>query len=213
MKLFLKKNSHKTALLNGGLSIIEIVIVMGILGGIIGLVGTFQAGVFSMNRLFGSSMSVSFEGNRAMKDITKTVRPLSQSAQGAFPVELAATSTFTFFSDVDSDGVIERVRYFLSSTTLMKGITKPTGNPIGYLPANESSIELAHFVRNPATTSIFTYYDRNYAGTTTPLTQPVSVGQVRHVRVYLMLDEDVNRQPEPFVVQTSVTFRNLKDNQ
>ncbi len=198
--------------LNRGITLVELIIVIGILGGVVGLVASFQSGVFKMNRLFGNGIDVSFEGNRVVKDLAQTIRPLTQSARGAFPVEIAATSTFAFFSDVDRDGVAERVRYYLASTTLKKGVTEPTGNPAVYNPVNEVSIELAHYVRNSATTSIFSYYDRNYMGTTTPLTYPITMSAVRHVRVLLILDKD-NDSPPPFTVTTGVTFRNLKDNQ
>lgn len=195
-----------------GISLVEIIIVIGIIGGIVGLVGSFQAGVFKMNRMFGNGIDVSFEGNRLVKDLIQTVRPLNQSAQGAFPIEIAATSTFAFFSDIDRDGVAERVRYHLASTTLKKGVIEPAGNPPTYSLANEVSIDLAHYVRNSTTTPIFTYYDRNYAGTTTPLSFPVTLSLIRHVRVEVTLDKD-NDSPPPFTITTGVTFRNLKDNQ
>lgn len=210
--MFHKSKKQQRAILNQGITLVELIIVIGILGGVVGLVASFQSGVFKMNRLFGNGIDVSFEGNRAVKDLTQTIRPLTQSVQGAFPVEIAATSTFAFFSDVDRDGVAERVRYYLASTTLKKGITEPTGNPATYNPANEISIDLVHYVRNPATTSIFSFYDRNYMGTTTALTFPVNLSSVRHVRVLLILDRD-NDSPPPFTVTTGITFRNLKDNQ
>lgn len=208
-KIFLK---HKTFYRSRGVTLVELIIVIGILAGVVGLVSSFQAGVFKMNRLFGEGIDVSFEGNRVVKDLIQTVRPLSPSVQGAYPIETAATSTFTFFSDVDRDGVAERVRYYLASTTLKKGVTEPSGVPASYNPANETSIEIAHYVRNSATTSIFLYYDRNYMGTTTPLTYPINLSQVRHVRIYLILDKN-DESPPPFIVTTGATFRNLKDNQ
>jgi type II secretory pathway pseudopilin PulG len=196
-----------------GFTIVEIIIVLGILTGIVALVGSFQSGVFSMNRMFGSAINISFESNKTLKDITNTVRPITQSAQGAFPIATAGTSTFTFFSDTDADGITEQIRYYLASTTLMKGVTKATGNPLTYNPGTETKIELLHFIRNPATSSLFSYYDRNYAGTSTPLSQPVQTASVRHIRITLTVDEDINRPPFPITVTSAITLRNLKDNQ
>lgn len=207
------KKEKKDIVLAAGFSLVELIIVMGILGGVVAVVTAFQAEVFKLNRIFGGGIDASFEANRLVKDFTRTVRPLTRSEQGAFPVEIAATSSFAFFSDIDSDGVVERVRYYLSSTTLMKGIVEPTGVPLSYVLANEISTSLIKGVRNAATSSIFYYYDRNYAGTSSPMTFPVTVSGVRHVRMTLIIDADPWNPPAPVTVTTGVTFRNLKDNQ
>ena len=45
---------------------------------------------------------------------------------------------------LDDDGLKEKIRYYLTGTTLKKGVIKPTGSPPVYLSANESC--LAHLV-------------------------------------------------------------------
>lgn len=208
MYVFQKKNSNQR-----GFTIVEIIIVLGILAGIVGLSASFQAGVFRMNRMFGSSVNISFEANRAVKDMSRIIRSLAPSEQGAYPVEMAATSTFIFFSDIDRDGVVERVRYYLATSTLMMGVVEPSGSPLTYTLANEKKSQLIHHVRNDAGTPLFTYYDRNYTGTTTPLTQPVARQHVRHVRVHVLVDVDPLQLPGPVSIISGMTFRNLKDNQ
>lgn len=196
-----------------GFTVVEIIIVIGILAGIVGLSASFQAGVFRMNRMFGSSVDASFEANRAVKEMGRIIRSLAPSEQGAYPVEMAATSTFTFFSDIDHDGVVERVRYYLATSTLMMGVVEPSGSPLTYTLANEKKTQFIHYVRNGSSTPLFTYYDRNYTGTTSPLVQPVATQSVRHVRVHVFVDTDPSQLPGPLSIISGMTFRNLKDNQ
>ncbi len=196
-----------------GFTAIEIIIVIGILAGIVGLSASFQAGIFRMNRMFGSSVDASFEANRAVKEMVRIIRSLAPSEQGAYPVETAATSTFTFFSDIDRDGIVERVRYYLATSTLMMGVVEPSGSPLTYTLANEKTTTFVHHIRNDASTPIFTYYDRNYTGTTSPLAYPILTQNVRHVRVHIVVDNDPSQIPGPLSVISGMTFRNLKDNQ
>jgi len=130
---------------------------------------------------------------------------------GSYPIETAGITAFTFFSDINSDGLKERIRYFLSGTTLMKGVIVPLGSPLQYLSNTEVLTEIVHNVRN-GSTPIFTYYDSSYNGSTSPLSQPVSILSVRLVMITLILEGDPNRQPAPITVTTEVSIRNLKDN-
>ena len=66
--------------------------------------------------------------DHAMRDL----REASYGADGAFPVLAAATSTVTFYADIDGNGVVEKVRYYLSGTTLYRGSTNPGNNPPSY---------------------------------------------------------------------------------
>ncbi len=171
---------------------------------------SFQKDVFSLNTIISNSIVGQSETRRAFKFMTAEIRSTSQSSIGSYPIAQAATSSITFYSDSDDDGLKERIRYFLQGTTLKKGVLKPTGNPFVYDIANETISDVVHDVTN-GTTTTFYYYNSNYTGTTSPLTDPVDVLAVRLVKIVLTIDHD-SRSPSPLTVTTQVTLRNIKDN-
>lgn len=93
----------------------------------------------------------------------------------------------------------------------MRGIINPTGNPLEYDPQSEITSEIVHGVIN-GSTPIFTYYDSNYNGNSSPLISPFSVLLIRLVKINLIIDKDINNPPSEIMVTTQVVVRNLKDN-
>ena len=136
---------------------------------------------------------------------------MQQSANGAYPIAAAGTSSITFFSDTDKDGTEEQVRYYLASSTLYRGIVKPSGSPLTY-SGSETRRVLATGLRNSSTTPVFEYFDGSYAGTSTPMTYPLAITSVRLVKVNLTIDTDPNKAPILRTFTTQTVLRNLKDN-
>lgn len=196
---------------NRGYSLAEMLIVVGILSAIIFVVTTFQKDIFSLNTSLQGSLNAQFEGGRVLRKMVGELRSMSQSGAGAYPIAQAATSTVTFYTDIDDDGSKEKVRYYLQSGTLKKGVTEPSGNPIVYT-GTEKVETLITSVVNGTSSPVFYYYDSSYAGTSTPLTTPINTLSVRLIKIEVTIDKDVNRPPGPFVVTSQVTPRNLKDN-
>lgn len=173
---------------------------------------TFQRYVFSTNTLLTRSLSLQGEARRSLVRMSAEIRTASPSSTGGYALEQTGTSTFIFYSNVDSDQYMERVRYFLSGTTLRRGIVKPSGSPLTYNTANETFTNLAHGIYNASSTPVFQYYDSNYYGTTTALSQPITVSVVRLVQLTLHIDTDPDQPPEPLELTTQISMRNLKDN-
>lgn len=202
------KNRHNS---KQGFTIIEILVSIFILT-LIGLaVSSFAKDIFSLNRITSDSLTAQDETRRALKTMSAEIRTASPSSLGAYALAQSATSSFIFYSNIDEDSLKERVRYFLDGTTLKKGIIKPSGVPLTYNPVNEVISELTHNVAN-ATTSIFSYYDKNYDGTTQPLVEPIDIATVRLVKITIMIDKDPQMPPGPMTLTTQISMRNLKDN-
>ncbi len=89
----------------------------------------------------------------------------------------------------------------------------PVGSPLTYATTTAQEM-LVTVLRDLAatTTPLFSYYPATYAGTTTPLTQPVSPVVVRLVKVTVVIDADPGVLPPPVVVSSQTAIRNLKDN-
>lgn len=194
-----------------GFSVTEVLVSIFILS-LIGLaVYSFQKDVFSLNRVISDSLTAQDEARRALKSMSAEIRTASPSSLGSYALVQTVTSSFTFYSNIDEDSFKERVRYFLDGTTLKKGVIKLSGAPLTYNPANESVIELIHDVAN-TTTSIFSYYDTNYDGTTQPLAEPIDIATVRLVKITIVIDKDPQVPPGPLTLSTQISMRNLKDN-
>jgi type II secretory pathway component PulJ len=204
-------NLRKNYKSKSGLSVIEVLVGIFILS-LIGLaVYSFQKDVFSLNRIISGGLTAQDEARRSLKTMSAEIRTASPSSLGAYALVQTAPSSFTFYSNIDGDSFKERVRYFLEGTTLKKGVIKPSGSPLTYDPANEVITELIHDVAN-GTTSIFSYYDENYDGTTQPLAEPIDISAVRLVKITVVIDRDPTQPPGPMTLTTQINMRNLKDN-
>jgi hypothetical protein len=203
----MKKTLLKTK--KQGFTIIEIFVAIFIFT-LIGIaLVRFQIDIFSLNKYTGSNLVAQESARQILKNFTVEVRSMSPSNAGSYYIDQAATSSLTFYSNIDSDSDVEKIRYFLSGTTFYKGVINPTGAT--YNPTDEKIIKLANGIAN-ATTSIFNYYDTNYDGTSPPLSQPVNISSIRLIKINLIIDEDILKSPGPLYMTTQVSIRNLKDN-
>ncbi len=194
-----------------GFSLVEIVVVVAILG-LIGLaLATFQVDIWRQNSFLSNSIQAEQDARMALKRLVAELRQAAPSDTGAFAIALADKDKLTFYSDIDGDGNHERLRYFLATSTLKRGVLKPTGSPLGYVDANE---QLGNAVVNlvNANNLIFNYYDKNYAGTSTPLVLPINLPNVRLVKILLSIEADPNRAPITTTYENQVSIRSLKDN-
>lgn len=200
-----------------GFTIIETIVMVAVLSMVMIGIYSFFINVFGLSRDFNDAMATQQEVNTALKEFGREVRTMSISEGGAYPIQEASTTSFTFFSDYDKDGIVERVRYFYSTTSgaLMKGIIEPAGGV--YSVSSEIIKKRVSYVTTTATTTpIFMYYGSSYdgVGTTTPLSTPISIPSVRHVRAYVVIiPGGPNQQGTSTIVfSTQVTPRNIKDN-
>lgn len=206
-----QKNKGSASSNQDGFTLLEILITMVIFSLIMGIVVLFARDLFYYDNIFSGGLTSYDETRKILQPISSEIRSASPSSLGAYPIETTGNTTFTFFSDINNDGLKEKIRYFLSGTIMMKGVIIPSGNPLQYLSGTESLSEIIHNVRN-GSTPIFNYYNSTYNGETPPLSQPVSVLSVRLVKITLILDANPNRPPAPMTVTTEVSIRNLKDN-
>src|SRR3989344_1123223 len=59
---------------------------------------------------------------RGIESMVKTMREAAYSSNGAWPVISMATSSVSFYADIDEDPFIERIRYFIQGHSLMRGV-------------------------------------------------------------------------------------------
>jgi prepilin-type N-terminal cleavage/methylation domain-containing protein len=195
-----------------GMTMIEVVIVVALSTLIMSAVYVFMRSIYTNNRVLSASIDAQNEGRRILKPMVSEIREASTASTGVFAIGSAQADSFVFYSDIDDDIQKERIRYFLDGTILKKGITQPAGSPLSYDSQNEVITSVIHNVVYVQSTPIFTYYDRSFDGTTSPLSTPVPLGEVRLVRIALTIDARPHEAPTPITISTFVTIRNLKDN-
>ncbi len=196
-----------------GFSLVELLVSLAILTMVIGVLTAFEKDVISLDDTLQFSLNAQLGGREVVRTMVTELRKATQSAVGSYPIVLASTSAITFYSDINGNGTAEQVRYFLSGNTIKKGVVVPTGSPLSYNQANEVVTTLISSVVASSTLPIFQYYPSTYAGTSSPLAQPVNIPSVRLVQITVIIDANPLRSPSKLVVTSQVMLRNLKDNQ
>ncbi len=200
-----KKKSQPTP----GFTLIETLFGISIFILIVMLLTLFSRNVWIYNSIITGGLTDTDAGRQVLKTLTSEIRTASTADTGAYVINLATATAFTFYSDIDNDGLKEKIRYFLSGTSFQKGVIKPTGSPLSYNPANE---KISTLVDKLANSILFEYYDRNYDGTGAALSSPINIPSIRLLKVTIVLDGDPNRSPTPMTFSTQISIRNLKDN-
>lgn len=151
--------------------------------------------------------------SRAMNEITGNLRKIQQSDSGEFPIKSGDEFDLVVFFDIDRDNVIEKVHYFLENQELKEGIAKPSGNPATYSENDESVRVIAKNIVNTIDDPVFYYFNKNYPGDSAnnPLATPVSVIDVRLIKIHLMINIDPVRAPNNVNLESFAQLRNIND--
>ncbi len=178
---------------------------------LIGGLVLFSRDIYITNDALREALLVEQQASPVIRDMIAEIRTASNSSVGSYPIETAATSTLTFYANIDADTQKERVRYFKEGDMLKKGVLKPSGDPLSYNPANENVRPVVRYLLS-TTTPIFHYYDTSYAGTTSPLADPPNIPAIRLVKVTIIVDRDPLKLPEPQIFESQTAIRNLREN-
>lgn len=153
------------------------------------------------------------EARKGIETMVREIREAQYGEDGSYPLEEAGNSQFIFYSDVDKDASVERVRYFLDGTDFKKGVVEPSGDPPQYILEDEVVKILSIYVRNEST-PIFAYYNGDWPLDiiNNPLPTLTRLTDTKLMHVYLKINADPNRPPDNFELESDVQIRNLKTN-
>lgn len=175
---------------------------------------TFLKNTFIINSSAQASLSAQLESRSILRKMVAEFREMNESETGAYAIESASTSTITFYVEVTGDSNTDRVRYYLDSAdgALRRGLVVASGNPPSYNLGAETFTTIVNDISNSTSTPLFEYYDGNYAGTSSPLSYPLTFSQIRLIKINIKIDKDSNRAPTTTEFTTQTTLRNIKDN-
>ena len=152
--------------------------------------------------------------SRVTNKLVIQLRGVQQADNGDYPIKSGGDFDLVFYCDIDDDGVVEKVHYFLdlAADQMKQGVSKPLAtNPVTY-PVGDSTVTvLANYIVNENTDPVFYYYNKNYPGDTVnnPLATPVAVGAVQMIRIHLLINIDPVHAPNNVNIESFVDLRNL----
>ena len=167
--------------------------------------------IISFYRANSYIIQQSYAINSARKGIErmiKEIREATYSDTGAYPIVSATSTEFIFYSDIDKDRNIERIRYFLDGTILKRGEIEASGDPPVYDESNEVISVVSEYVRNNENQPVFTYFDSSG----NQIVDTDNVSAITLVKVNLVVNVIEGRQPDEFTLRSTAQIRNLKKN-
>lgn len=153
------------------------------------------------------------QARKVIASFTNELRNAAQGNEGSYQLSQAGDSQIIFYSSYGASGTkVNRIRYYLSGSTLYKGVVVPTGSPLTYNLATEVVTTVQQNLTN-GTTPVFYYYDDTYSGTTSPLAQPVNLTTVKFVKINLIvMKQNSATDTSTFTIDGGATIRSLKTN-
>ena len=198
-----------------GFTLIETLVTIAIFGLVMVATVNLLSLIFQGTATNPNALNAVDQAQAAANNFVNQVRDANYGNDGSYPLNQASTTQIIFFSPYGSgsSSTIDRIRYFVSSSTLYEGITAPSGSPYSYNTANEHVLPVVLNISGVGTSTVFYYYSGSYAGTSSPLSQPVNLNQVTYVKMTfsVKLNEILNATSSS-VITTGAAIRNLKTN-
>ena len=193
---------------NSGFTLLEIIVVLAIFI-ILALISSDYITQGLRSITFGYEQDTAVQNaRRVMNQIIEEIREASQSDLGDYLLATVEPQNFSFYSNIDDDLNVEKVRYFLDGGVFKKGLIEPSGSPLEYLAGDEVVAEVAQDVNNQSE-PIFRYYDTDNNIIADP---PANIGGIRLINISLKINVTPEKAPQDYYVNADIQIRNLKDN-
>lgn len=196
-----------------GFTLIELlvsVVILAILG------GAFISVQFLVSQnqtsVFRNYVSIE-ETNTIVSSLARELRNATGGENGSFSLVTLSDQEIIFYSDYDFDGRVERIRYTLTGTSLIKGIVEPTDPPVGYPLANERVQTLTGNVRN-GQNPVFFYYNEDWPQDTinNPLQASDRLSDTQLIKIVLILNAKADDPIRDYKIESFTQVRMLKGN-
>ena len=200
---------------NRGFTLIEMLVTIAVFGMVMVVTANLLLIIFKNSTTNPNALNAVDQAQAAASNFVNQIRDAAYGNDGSYPLAEASTTEITFFSPYGTSGstTVDRIRYFVASSTLYEGVTAPSGSPAAYNPANEIVTAVVPHVSGNGTSTVFFYYGGTYAGTSSALSQPVNVGQVTYVAFTMAVQlQEVRGATSTSEISIGSAIRNLKTN-
>lgn len=196
-----------------GFTIIELIISICLFSILIFVVVSMLLNVFSNPERSLSALENIDIARVVASDFANEVRNASVANDGSYPLNQATENQIIFYSNYESSGptVMNRIRYYVENNNLYKGVVIPSGSPLTYNLLSEEVSTLLTGLENGLDPAFY-YYDGDYNGSGSELSEPISLTSVKFVKINLVTPRISDEQGSTFLVNAGAAIRNLKDN-
>ncbi len=195
---------------SNGFTLVEILVVVGIVGIMAVGIGTFTTQGMRLWRVTQDKVAVQDSARRAIRLLSGDIREMILADNGAYPLVTAQPMAIEFYSNIDTDPKREKIRYALEGTSLYRWEVESDDQEPPQYPIFHDADRMLVADNVINTDYIFRYFDDTYTGDSDPLADPFALNQVSLVQIRLVLDENTTRAPEPYEIETNIMLRNLK---
>lgn len=193
-----------------GMTLVEMVVVLGIFTVVIGLVVAWA--VLGLKVYQASNEQLLAEGrfNIAISKFIEEIREARNGEDGSYYLVSADSSSVEFFSDYDNDRLTEKVRYRLVGGDLFRSTIKPTINaPTYYSETNRQEVKVLEGITNNAKgQKTFLYYKGYPARVENELVAPVDLSRITLIRMVTWGKTPITNKD--FLTGNFVRLRNYK---
>ncbi len=197
---------HTTHCANRGMTLIEASVWVAITLSAMLAITTSVQYFYRTNSYTVEQAAAITSAQRGIEGMVKTIREASYASDGAYPIISLATSSMSFYADIDDDPFIERLRFFIQGGALYRGLIDPSGDPPVYTNP-ETISQLSEYVRNvEQATDVFKYYDLNG----NLMTDLSDITELRFVETTVIVNINPNRMPNQFTLRSTAALRNLR---
>jgi Tfp pilus assembly protein PilW len=213
-----------------GTTLAELMIVVLLLGMIVAPAAMFLTSSQRNQRVVDESVRQQQDARIALDSWARAIReagyPAGLNYTSSSLFQSASDNDVSFYSDIDNDGISEKVRYYLSGASVMRSVTNPdcNQNPCSYGDtATVATKTVLSSIRNgdlsacsgqSGTKPIFTYYSVDHG--TGAQTQMPSGGSVSNlvdisfVKMTAVVDITPGKSPTCQTLETAVSLRNWR---
>lgn len=211
MKTIGKKYFSFRMVIRRGMSLLEITITIAIFTMAMLIVFMYTIQGYRVNRFAIQQADALEHARRGIETMVREMREASASDIGSYPIAAAGSQSFSFYSNIDLDNNVEKIRYFLDGTHFMKGVIEPSGSPLSYPAVTETTKIISEYARN-GSNPVFIYYNGDYPSSTVPLATPANPNEIKLVELRLNINIDPSTPPDDIDLNNFVQIRNVKDN-
>jgi type II secretory pathway pseudopilin PulG len=185
---------------------IEVVVAIGIIALITVAITQSVIMFYRVNRVAFEEAYQIRSAERGLQVMVRDLREATYGDDGAYPLGAIASSSITFYADLDRSNPIEKVEYKLIGKSLYRTVTNSTGNPPTYT-GNKATSTVSEYVRNfEENAPLIRYFDAAGA----EVTNASDIARVVSVSINLVVDITPVHAPGEFTLRSGATLRNLR---